>query len=224
LAGKTSQSANSIILNASGNDLTAAQSGFFVNPIRNNVSSNLLYYDSGTKEITVSPIGTQGQVLVVDNNLPRWSTFDTTKITTVESSTAPASASSLYLVMTDGAGSGKIPYVDATGTLLSYAPSTGTLSSTIFNATSDYRIKENIKILDNLFTLDKLRPITYTNKITKKQDIGFIAHEVQELFPYLVMGEKDGERMQSLNYNGLIGVLVKEIQELKKRVSELESK
>jgi len=39
-----------------------------------------------------------------------------------------------------------------------------------------------------------------------------------------VSGEKDGEEMQSLNYIGLIGVLVKEIQELKKRVHILENK
>jgi hypothetical protein len=38
----------------------------------------------------------------------------------------------------------------------------------------------------------------------------------------LVEGEKDGKEYQSLNYTGLIGVLVKEIQELKKRFSNME--
>ena len=93
-----------------------------------------------------------------------------------------------------------------------------------FNSSSDYRIKEDVAELNDEFNVDKLRPVTYTNKNTKKQDIGFIAHEVQEEFPYLVSGEKDGEKMQSLNYIGLIGILVKEIQELKKRVSILENK
>jgi hypothetical protein len=37
-----------------------------------------------------------------------------------------------------------------------------------------------------------------------------------------VEGEKDGEHMQSVNYVGLIGVLIKEIQDLKKRVQTLE--
>jgi len=100
----------------------------------------------------------------------------------------------------------------------------GSCTAQTFTSTSDYRIKENIQNLDESFNVDKLRPVTYTNKNTKKQDIGFIAHEVQEEFPYLVSGEKDGEEMQSLNYIGLIGVLVKEIQELKKRVSILENK
>jgi hypothetical protein len=100
----------------------------------------------------------------------------------------------------------------------------GTCTATSFTTTSDYRIKENPKPLDESFNVDKLRPVTYKNKTTEKQDIGFIAHEVQEEFPCLVTGEKDGEKMQSLNYIGLIGVLVKEIQELKKRVSILENK
>ena len=100
----------------------------------------------------------------------------------------------------------------------------GTCAATTFASSSDYRIKEDVAVLDDSFNVDKLRPVTYTNKNTGKHDIGFIAHEVQQEFPYLVSGEKDGEQMQSLNYIGLIGVLVKEIQELKKRVQILENK
>jgi len=61
------------------------------------------------------------------------------------------------------------------------------------------------------------------NKLSGKKDLGFIAHEVQDVFPNLVEGIKDGENYQSVNYNGMIAVLVKEIQELKKRVSILET-
>ena len=64
----------------------------------------------------------------------------------------------------------------------------------------------------------------FTNKNTGKTDIGLIAHEVQEFFPELVTGEKDGETNQSINYIGLIGLLVKEIQELKDKVTKLEKK
>ena len=39
---------------------------------------------------------------------------------------------------------------------------------------------------------------------------------MQEYFPFLVLGEKDGLETQSINYTGLIGLLTKEIQELKK--------
>ena len=99
------------------------------------------------------------------------------------------------------------------------------LTANSFNATSDYRVKENVQQLDTtLFNVDKLIPVTYNKIDSGKQDIGFIAHEVQEVFPFLVTGEKDGEQTQSLNYLGLIGVLVKDIQELKKRVAILENR
>ncbi len=48
-----------------------------------------------------------------------------------------------------------------------------------------------------------------------------IAHEVQEYYPFLVEGEKDGYNTQSVNYIGLIGVLIKEIQELKREIKIL---
>jgi hypothetical protein len=97
------------------------------------------------------------------------------------------------------------------------------LTSTSFNAASDYRIKENIKLLDlSEYSVDHLKPIIYDHIGAKKTNIGFLAHEVQEYFPFLVAGVKDGPINQSINYTGLIGVLTKEIQELKKRVSILE--
>ena len=62
------------------------------------------------------------------------------------------------------------------------------------------------------------------NKFTKKKDVGLIAHELQNLYPFLVSGEKDGETYQSINYTGLIGILINEIQELKKEVNLLKEK
>jgi hypothetical protein len=69
--------------------------------------------------------------------------------------------------------------------------------------------------------VDSLKPVTYFNKKTEKQDIGLIAHEVQEKYPCLVNGEKDGEDYQSINYAGLIPILIKEIQDLKKEIKSL---
>ena len=101
---------------------------------------------------------------------------------------------------------------------------TGTANAGSFVSGSDYRIKDNIISLGPYFIVDRLNPVTYTNKTLGKQDTGFIAHEVQEVFPHLVSGEKDGEEIQTLNYQGLIAILTKEIQDLKKRVNLLENK
>ncbi len=100
----------------------------------------------------------------------------------------------------------------------------GEIQATSYNATSDYRIKTDVKALDLSFNVDGLKPVTYKNVRHGRQDVGFIAHEIQEYFPFLVNGEKDGEQMQSLNYIGLIGILTKEIQDLKKRLAETDAK
>ena len=106
--------------------------------------------------------------------------------------------------------------LDSAGNLVLPYSGGGNVTATAFYATSDYRIKENIvNLKETNYTVDNLRPVHYYNKNTNKEDIGFIAHEVQEDFPFLVSGEKDGKEKQSLNYSGLIGVLVKEIQYLK---------
>ncbi|MDC1151608.1 tail fiber domain-containing protein [Pelagibacteraceae bacterium] len=99
----------------------------------------------------------------------------------------------------------------------------GDVNADSYNASSDYRIKENIvPISDTSYNIDNLRPVTYTNTKMERQDFGVIAHEIQEQIPFLVTGEKDGEHHQSVNYNGLIGLLLNEVQQLKKRVNELE--
>jgi hypothetical protein len=97
---------------------------------------------------------------------------------------------------------------------------------------SDYRLKENIVDIDDGITrLKKLKPKRY-NFIKAKEDNpksfntydGFLAHEVSEVCPEAVIGEKDGEKMQKLDPTKLITVTVAALQELIARVETLESK
>ena len=90
--------------------------------------------------------------------------------------------------------------------------------------TSDYRIKEGVHQIPSYPNIDILNPVMYRNTLTGKPDMGFIAHEVQEYFSFLVSGEKDGPTNQSVNYIGLIALLTKEIKELKQRVLILEER
>jgi cytoskeletal protein CcmA (bactofilin family) len=92
------------------------------------------------------------------------------------------------------------------------------------NPPSDYRIKQNvISLHDTSFNVDNIKPVYYYNTLANAVQIGFIAHELQEQYPFLVSGVKDGPEMQTVNYIGLIGVLVQEIKDLKDRVSLLEN-
>ena len=110
---------------------------------------------------------------------------------------------------------------DHFGSTLYLNPQGGNVNAINFVSTSDYRIKENVETLDSRYTTDNLRPVTYLNKKLGKQDIGLIAHELQEIYPELVNGVKDGEEMQSVNYIALIPILIKEIQELKKEIKSV---
>ena len=104
----------------------------------------------------------------------------------------------------------------ALGTIKANTATFNNVTSTTYNAQSDYRIKDNIKTLDlNIHNIDKLKPVIYRHKSLNQLNIGFIAHELQEEYPFLVSGVKDGTEHQSINYIGLIGLLTKEIQNLK---------
>jgi len=97
----------------------------------------------------------------------------------------------------------------------------GSVTASSFNATSDYRLKENIEKLNNTYSVENLNPVSYVLKTNKEPHLGFLAHELQEYFPTAVSGVKDGETVQTVNYMELIPVLVKEIQNLKKEVTLL---
>ena len=85
--------------------------------------------------------------------------------------------------------------------------------------------KDDVNILDYTYTVDNLKPVKYINNQTNNIEIGFITQEIPEQYSYLVKKSVDpNQQYQSLNYTGLIGILVNEIQMLKKRVALLESK
>ena len=67
-----------------------------------------------------------------------------------------------------------------------------TASSTAYNTSSDYRLKENITSIQGASDIVKaMQPVTYTFKSDGSWHDGFLAHELQELHPRAVIGEKD---------------------------------
>ena len=98
-------------------------------------------------------------------------------------------------------------------------------SAVSYNTGSDYRLKENvISLKDGLDRLNKLNPVQFDWKESQETDEGFIAHEVQEIVPYVVKGEKDGEEIQTMDYAKLTPLLVKAIQEQQTIIDDLKSR
>ncbi len=99
-----------------------------------------------------------------------------------------------------------------------------TATTTTYSTSSDYRLKENIQPLENgLERLNNLKPVKFDWKNEDTSSEGFIAHEVQEVFPDAVSGEKDGEDMQGMDYGRITPLLVKAIQEQQEQIEQLKT-
>ena len=101
-------------------------------------------------------------------------------------------------------------------------PFTGTLKSKEFDALSDERLKTNIVgITDALSKLDQLRGVEYDWKNGSGSSVGVIAQEVQSVYPQLV---SETESRMTVNYNGLVGLLIQAVKDLSSRLDEHMSK
>jgi len=127
-------------------------------------------------------------------------------------------------------------------------------SSTSYNTSSDYRLKEDWQPVENATDrLKELKPCNFAWKVDGSRVDGFLAHELQEVVPEAVTGEKDamqteeyevdsavtdeegnvtteavmGERevpdYQGIDQSKLVPLLVATIQELEARITKLEN-
>jgi len=104
-------------------------------------------------------------------------------------------------------------------------------SNTSYNTSSDYRLKQDIAPITGALTkVALLKPSTYKWKVDGANGEGFIAHELAEVFPQAVTGEKDEvdeddkPKYQSIDTSFLVATLTAAIQELKAELDELKAK
>ncbi len=94
---------------------------------------------------------------------------------------------------------------------------------------SDLRLKSNIRELPSMLdSIMKMKPKIYEklwskDSVEKNKEIGFIAQDLQEVFDYeeIISVQEDEDKTLTVNYNSLIAVLVKGMQELKEEVDSL---
>jgi len=95
----------------------------------------------------------------------------------------------------------------------------GTLTATgEVTAYSDIRLKTDIQPLENR---GYIKPVTY--KKDGKDSIGFIAQEVRELYPELVIEDNTEDKYLSVNYAQYVAVLQAQIIDLKREIDELKN-
>lgn len=103
-------------------------------------------------------------------------------------------------------------------------------STTSYNTSSDYRLKNTIAPMTGaLAKVALLKPVTYKWNSDGSDGQGFIAHELQEVVPECVTGEKDGvdedgnPRHQGVDTSFLVATLTSAIQELSTLITAQQS-
>ena len=98
--------------------------------------------------------------------------------------------------------------------------SSGIVTAVDFNSTSDVNLKENINTINSaLETVNQLRGVSFDWKDTGRTSYGVIAQEIEEILPELVSNSD----IKTVNYNGIIGVLIEAVKELSTEIEELKS-
>ena len=107
-------------------------------------------------------------------------------------------------------------------------------SGTTYNTTSDARLKTDIQsIPDATDKIHAMNPVIHKWIADPEADAvhGFIAQEMQDVIPEAVSGDAKSDEMMSMDYGRITPVIVaalqdalKEIEELKTRINELEAK
>ena len=97
---------------------------------------------------------------------------------------------------------------------------TGDIAAANFNSTSDINLKENIKQVESASELvSKREGVHFSWKETGKETIGVIAQQIEEHLPQLV---QTGDTHKTVNYNGLIGVLIEAVKEQGAQITALQ--
>ena len=97
----------------------------------------------------------------------------------------------------------------------------GTVKATDFNTTSDQNLKTNIQTIENpLDKIVQIRGVNFEWKENNKPSAGVIAQEVEKVLPQLV----NGEDTKTVNYNGLIGLLIEAVKAQQEEIDMLKER
>jgi hypothetical protein len=100
-------------------------------------------------------------------------------------------------------------------------------SQVVYSTTSDYRLKKDLKNFNGVDLVNKIKVYDFAWKKDGSRTYGVMAHELQEVIPYLVSGKKDSTDTngkivsQTVDYSKLTPILVKAIQEQEIQINQL---
>lgn len=121
-------------------------------------------------------------------------------------------------------GDAKVANLDVTGVITA----TGSNVSTIENLTitgsfvngSSRKVKQDVQSIEHRDGFDKLNPVSFRYLNSKDKHFGLVYEDTVEYFPEICHEDENGRK--GVAYIDMIAVLIKEVQDLRKRVAELE--
>jgi hypothetical protein len=187
-------------------------------------ANNLAAFTTGASIGVLSPLNLCN-VGITSNSLPAFSSSSVSSITTLANGSNSMqiyntnSLMSTVMDFTTASNASSILSLTQGGNLsiggICYAQQFVTLSD--MNAKTGVREWRAPVLAD----LQKIRPYIFTYADSPDRSLGLLAQEVGEVFPSLV---KEGVKGVYVNYDGMVALLIKAVQELSLRVSTLEGK
>jgi len=130
-----------------------------------------------------------------------------------------------------GGTSARIAFYSSAGGGTRVGTIESTTTSTSYNTSSDYRLKEDwVAVTDASTRVNALKPVNFAWKVDGKRVDGFLAHELAEVVPEAVTGEKDAVDdegnpvYQGIDQSKLVPLLTAALQEALTKIETLEAR
>jgi hypothetical protein len=127
-------------------------------------------------------------------------------------------------------GAAFIQFLNSSGATIGNITRVGTTNAVLYNTSSDYRLKEDLQEIKGLEKVLAIKVYDFKWIDNEYRMDGVLAHELQEVIPFAVSGEKDtinqdgSIKPQGVDYSKIVPVLVKAIQEQQLQIEELKLK
>lgn len=161
--------------------------------------------------------GTSGQLLSTNSlGVLGWATAG---VSIADNTT---DAATHFVTLTTATTDGAITGIRRSSSKLTFQPSTGTLSSTIFTETSSIALKENFRPIENaLEKILNLSGVIYDRKDgSQKDEAGMIAEHVNSVIPNVV-GKDDQGQPATIAYQRITAYLIEAVKSLKQEINDL---
>jgi hypothetical protein len=205
---------NATITISAGNGLTTG--GAFTTNQSSNETITINHADTSSQ----SSVNNGGGTVVQDISLDTYGHITNINSINLDSRYLGITAKAADANLLDGLNSTQFLRSDASDSMTGNLTVSGTVNAANFNSTSDERVKENVRTIDNaLEKATQLRGVYYTRIGEQDPETGVIAQEIEKILPEVVSEDESGAK--SVAYGNVIGLLIEAIKDLKEEIDDL---